>query len=131
LGNQGEFFSKGKKLCFTGRCILPSGNWCLKRSGINLTPKGNWPKNTIANPKKRLFQLEINGLRAEEALEKVDRFISDSLLNGFDEIIIYHGVGTGKLSYAVKEFLKSHPSVKSFEVAPMELGGFGATVVKL
>ncbi len=44
---------------------------------------------------------------------------------------IYHGIGTGKLAYAVREFLKTHPSVESFKDAPPNQGGFGATLVKL
>jgi DNA mismatch repair protein MutS2 len=61
----------------------------------------------------------------------MDKFLSDALLQGFDEVLIYHGIGTGKLSYAVKEFLKEHPSVKSFADAPAHMGGFGAKVVRL
>jgi DNA mismatch repair protein MutS2 len=41
------------------------------------------------------------------------------------------GIGTGKLAYAVKEFLKGHPSVKSFSDAPAHMGVFGAKVVRL
>ncbi|DAB31429.1 MAG TPA: hypothetical protein CFH79_09220 [Sulfurospirillum sp. UBA11407] len=44
---------------------------------------------------------------------------------------MFHGIGTGKLAYAVKTFLKSHPSVVSFCDAPPNQGGFGATIVRL
>ena len=70
-------------------------------------------------------------MRADEACEVLDKFLSDALINGWDEVIIYHGIGTGKLSYAVKNFLKAHPRVKSFEDAPQHLGGFGAKIVSL
>jgi len=70
-------------------------------------------------------------MRAEEATEVLDKFISDALINGWDEVIVYHGIGTGKLSYAVKEFLKAHPRVKKFEDAPQHMGGFGAKIVSL
>ncbi len=73
----------------------------------------------------------MHGLRSDEAIEKLDKFLSDSLINGFDEVLVYHGIGTGKLAYAVKTFLKSHPKVVSFSDAPPNLGGFGATVVRL
>jgi len=75
--------------------------------------------------------LDLHGLRADEAIEKTDKFLSDALLNGFDEVQIYHGVGTGKLAYAVKNFLKTHPSVKEFFDAPANKGGAGATIVRL
>ncbi len=75
--------------------------------------------------------LDLHGMRAEEAEEAMDRFLSDALLQGWDEVVIYHGIGTGKLSYAVKNFLKAHPSVKSFDDAPQNMGGFGAKVIRL
>ncbi|WP_456451120.1 endonuclease MutS2 [Hydrogenimonas sp.] len=105
----------------------------LKRSG-------NPPKA----PKKRKVEvklqresatasvkLDLHGLRAEEAVERLDKFLSDALLAGFDEVLVYHGIGTGKLAYAVRQFLKEHPSVKSFSDAPQHMGGFGATLVTL
>ncbi|MEA1920076.1 MAG: endonuclease MutS2 [Campylobacterota bacterium] len=81
--------------------------------------------------KRSGLKLDLHGLRAVEAEEKLDKFISDALLQGWDEVLIYHGIGTGKLSYAVKEFLKAHPSVKGFSDAPQHMGGFGAKVVSL
>ena len=101
-----------------------------------LKPSGNLPKkikpsHTAQIEQKSGLKLDLHGLRGEEACEKADKFLSDALLQGFDEVIIYHGIGTGKLSYAVKEFLKVHPSVKSFTDAPQHLGGFGAKIVRL
>lgn len=85
----------------------------------------------IEKPTNPSVILDLHGLRAEDALKKLDKFISDSLVIGFDEILIKHGIGTGKLAYAVKEFLKSHPSVKSFNDGLPNEGGFGCKVVKL
>ncbi len=81
--------------------------------------------------KKSGLKCDLHGKRAEEAIEIADKFISDALINGWDEVLIYHGIGTGKLAFAIKEFLKSHPKVKSFEDAPLNMGGFGAKLVKL
>ncbi|WP_261517849.1 endonuclease MutS2 [Campylobacter lanienae] len=75
--------------------------------------------------------IDLHGLRSDEAIEKLDKFISDALIAGFDEVLIKHGIGTGKLAYAVKEFLKSHPSVKAFKDGAPSEGGFGSKVVKL
>jgi DNA mismatch repair protein MutS2 len=101
----------------------------LKRSGN--PPKINKPKVNIEKPQKASIKLDLHGLRGEEAVEKLDKFLSDALISGFDEVLVYHGIGTGKLSYAVKEFLKRHPSVKGFEDAPPSMGGFGAKIIKL
>ena len=103
---------------------------------FDLKPSGNLPKrqkttHTAQIEQKSGLKLDLHGLRGEEACERMDKFLSDALLQGFDEVIIYHGIGTGKLSYAVKEFLKVHPSVKSFTDAPQHLGGFGAKIVSL
>ena len=88
--------------------------------------------NIKLNMEKRSgLKCDLHGMRADEACEVVDKFLSDALINGWDEVIIYHGIGTGKLSYAIKNFLIAHPRVKKFEDAPQHLGGFGAKVVTL
>jgi len=81
--------------------------------------------------KKAGLKCDLHGMRADEATEVLDKFLNDALINGWDEVIVYHGIGTGKLSYAVKEFLKTHPRVKGFEDAPQHMGGFGAKMVYL
>jgi len=102
----------------------------LKPAGKQPKPR---PKVQVTNKVERRsgLKLDLHGLRAEEAREKLDVFLSDALIQGWDEVIIYHGIGTGKLAHAVKEFLKAHPSVKRFEDAPPQLGGFGAKIVYL
>ena len=107
----------------------------VKRS--ELKPSGNLPKKRTKTQvshkveRRSGLKLDLHGLRAEEAEEQMDKFLSDALIDGWDEVIIYHGIGTGKLSYAVKNFLKAHPKVKSFEDAPQHMGGFGAKIVRL
>lgn len=86
---------------------------------------------TLQVEKKAGLKCDLHGLRAEEAIEILDKFLSDALLNGWDEVIVYHGIGTGKLAYAVKEFLKQHLKVKGFVDAPAHMGGYGAKVVSL
>ncbi|QOP46030.1 endonuclease MutS2 [Sulfurimonas paralvinellae] len=81
--------------------------------------------------KKAGLKCDLHGMRADEATEVLDKFLNDALINGWDEVLVYHGIGTGKLSYAVKEFLKTHPRVKGFDDAPQHMGGFGAKVVYL
>ncbi len=86
---------------------------------------------TYQRPSNASLTLDLHGLRSEEALDKLDKFLSTSLLAGFDEVLVYTGIGTGRLSAVVKEFLEAHPSVKSFSDAPLNMGGFGAKVIKL
>lgn len=84
----------------------------------------------IKNTKSCNISLDLHGKRVEEALELLDSYISDCLLAGYDEVLIYHGIGAGVLANVVKEFLSSHPKVKSFCDAPASSGGFGAKVVR-
>ena len=104
----------------------------LKRSGNE--PKVKVKKTvtvTVQKPDSGHVKLDLHGQRADEAIDNLDKFISDALIAGFDEILVYHGIGTGKLSYAVKKFLDSHPKVKGYEDAHPAQGGFGAKVIKL
>ncbi|PAF52574.1 endonuclease MutS2 [Helicobacter sp. 13S00477-4] len=88
-------------------------------------------KIQFQNPKNANISIDLHGLRSEEAIEKLDKFLSDALIAGFDEVIIYHGIGTGKLSFVIKNFLSTHPKVIDFNDAPPQMGGFGAKIVKL
>ena len=103
----------------------------LKRSGNPLPKPKKKVSLSVAKPQSGDIKLDLHGQRAEEAIENLDKFISDALLAGFEEVLVYHGIGTGKLAFAVKEFLKKHPKVKSFEDAHPSSGGFGAKVIKL
>ncbi|MBO7369983.1 MAG: endonuclease MutS2 [Campylobacter sp.] len=102
----------------------------LKRSGNTPPPKPNSVNIKVQKPQTASVVLDLHGLRAEEAIERLDKFISQSLVMGFDEVIIKHGIGTGKLAFAVKEFLKSHPSVKEFRDGTPSEGGFGSKIVR-
>jgi len=105
----------------------------------DLRPSGNQIKPivkkkatvSVEKPQTGHVKLDLHGLRGEESVEKLDKFISDSLIAGFDEVLVYHGIGTGKLSKIVKDFLIKHPKVKSFSDAHPSQGGFGAKVIKL
>ncbi len=104
----------------------------LRRSGPPATrPKKTKAQIRVQKPQSANVTLDLHGLRAEEAIERTDKFLSDALIAGYDEVLIYHGVGSGKLAWAIKEFLKGHPKVRSFHDAPPNMGGMGATVVRL
>lgn len=88
-------------------------------------------KINTQKPQSAQISLDLHGLRADEAIEKLDKFISDALIIGYDEILVYHGIGTGVLSRVVKEFLGEHSHVTDIIDAPINMGGFGATLAKL
>ncbi|MGP2655606.1 endonuclease MutS2 [Malaciobacter sp. WC5094] len=105
----------------------------LQRSG-NPPKIKTPPKKATVNvqkPDSGHVKLDLHGQRSDEAVDNLDKFLSDALIAGFDEVLVYHGIGTGKLSYAVKKFLDSHPKVKAYTDAHPSQGGFGAKVIKL
>lgn len=94
-------------------------------------PKTPKSKVSIIKEKRGNIKLDLHGQRVEEALENLEQFISDAIIEGFEEILVYHGIGSGKLANAVKSFLKTYPKKLEFYDAPTKLGGFGATIIKL
>jgi len=75
--------------------------------------------------------IKVIGLRVEEALPKVDKFIDQALFHGLEKVQIIHGVGSGRLKNAIGQFLKSHQGVKHFSPGDGMTGGQGITVVEL
>jgi DNA mismatch repair protein MutS2 len=76
-------------------------------------------------------ELDLRGLRAEEALAEVERFIDTAVLNNLAEVTIIHGRGTGRLQEAVRENLAKDSRVASFAFSAQGEGGTGSTKVKL
>lgn len=76
-------------------------------------------------------RLNIIGLRVDEALFELDRFIDRASLEGFSSVCIIHGLGTGALKQAVARFLKDHPLVRTFRLGAPQEGGAGVTVAEL
>jgi DNA mismatch repair protein MutS2 len=74
--------------------------------------------------------VDLRGERYEEAMIRLSNFIDSALLAGHGQVTIIHGHGTGALRTGVQKFLKKHPSVVSFEFAPYNMGGNGATIAK-
>ena len=76
-------------------------------------------------------ELNVIGLNADEALDRVDRFLDQAYLAGVESVLIVHGHGKGVLRGAIARFLERHPQAAQFSPAPPGKGGSGATVVKL
>ena len=76
-------------------------------------------------------QLKLIGMRVDEAMPLVDKFLDDAFLADAANIRIVHGFGQGRLRAAVRDLLKSHPHVTGFRDGAPNEGGAGATVVDL
>ncbi len=78
-----------------------------------------------------LRELNVIGLRVDEALPKVDKFLDDALIREYDRVHIIHGKGSGKLREAIQSHLKGHRWVKGFRGAGLNEGGSAITIVEL
>ncbi|CQR24112.1 mismatch repair ATPase [Streptococcus varani] len=84
-----------------------------------------------ANVKGPKARLDLRGKRYEEAMQELDEFIDQALLNNMAQVDIVHGIGTGVIREAVTKYLRSNRNVKEFGYAPQNAGGSGCTIVTL
>ena len=77
------------------------------------------------------LQLDIRGLRAQEAEDAVERQLDRALVNGSSRLEIIHGTGGGVLQKMVRDYLSKREEVQSASFARPEEGGFGKTIVEL
>ena len=82
----------------------------------------------VSAPNRRL---DARGLRVEELLREVDRFLDRLYADGAPDASILHGHGTGALKQALREHLARSPYVKSFRPADSNEGGDAVTIVSL
>jgi len=79
----------------------------------------------------RTKEVDLRGMRAEEAVDAVTVALDEAMSSGRVRVRIIHGLGTGALRKAVREYLHSSPYVDRYEPAPSSEGGAGATVAYL
>jgi len=103
-----------------------------------LKRRGDTPNIKVPQKKKEVkvhveksgasVSVKLLGMYADEALDTVDKFLSDALVNGLNEVQIIHGTGGGVLSKLVIDYLKHHPKIHKFYRMP---GNLGITIVEL
>jgi len=76
-------------------------------------------------------RLDLRGCTVEEALERLDRHLDAASLATLPWVHIVHGKGTGALRRAVRDFLRTHPLVRSYRPGADGEGGEGVTVATL
>jgi len=92
-------------------------------------PKPKPPKVTSTVEKSGAsVSIKLLGMFGDEAIDRVDKFLSDALVNGLNEVEIIHGTGSGILARLVTEYLQQHPKIQKFYRIP---GNLGATIVEL
>lgn len=78
---------------------------------------------------KATSEINLIGLRVEQANIDLSKFVDNALLNGLDQIRIIHGFGTGALREMTHNYLKKNKHVKEYHFAEYNQGGQGATIV--
>ena len=105
----------------------------LEKSTDDKIQTASTPIVGFGGPKPRdlNYEISLRGMRAEEALSVLDKYLDDAILAGFSRVEVVHGRGGGILKKIVAEQLEAHPNVKGFHTPPPEKGGAGVTIVEL
>lgn len=104
---------------------------------VKVQEEAQKPKKRQVNVVKKVqsngprARLDLRGKRYEEAVQELDAFIDQALLNNMSQVDIIHGIGTGVIRDAVTKYLRRNKHVKSFEYAPQTAGGSGCTIATL
>ncbi|MCA2000395.1 MAG: endonuclease MutS2 [Chloroflexi bacterium] len=106
-----------------------------EKQTANDSPKtfSRQPSSTVHRPPSTSpgIEVDLRGLMADDALDKLERYLEQAFLAGLPWVRIIHGKGTGRLRQAVREALRGHEYVQSFEEGGDKEGGGGVTVAKL
>ena len=75
--------------------------------------------------------IDVRGMRGDEAIQAVTYFIDDAILLGVSRVRILHGTGNGILRTLIRDYLRTVPGVSHFQDEHVQFGGAGITVVDL
>jgi DNA mismatch repair protein MutS2 len=125
-GNRAEIDVRGKRIQAKVKELRVIGG------PASSPPKGKVRVNVDLKPREgMLSELNVIGMTVDQALDRVSRFLDDTLVTDLHEVRIVHGHGTGQLRKGIAAFLKTHPQVQKYYAAPDNQGGGGATIVEL
>ena len=104
-------------------------NFWMRSSELEPVEEGPSPPVPVDVPVPGEIPLELNliGMRVEEAEDALERFLDHAVLASCKEVLVIHGHGTGRLKRGVRAFLKTHPLVRSFHPDERD----GATIVEM
>jgi DNA mismatch repair protein MutS2 len=89
-------------------------------------------RSTMEDRRQNFHQdLDVRGMRGDEAIDTVMHFIDDAILIGMSRVRILHGTGTGILRQLIRQYLNTVPNVKKAKDEHVQFGGAGITVVDL
>ncbi len=121
------------KIIEAGRLIKGTYNLAaLQQSNQSIIDKK--PSNatrTVVDEHRAQFrpELDLRGMRADEAYDKLVHFIDDAILVGIRDIRVLHGKGNGILRETVRQYCATVPNIQNFKDEHVQFGGSGITVV--
>jgi DNA mismatch repair protein MutS2 len=123
-GNRAEVDVRGKRIQAKTRELKVIGGPAVTPAKVRV--------NVDLKPREgMLSELNVIGMTVDQAIDRVSRFLDDTLVTDLHEVRIVHGHGTGQLRKGIQKFLKDHPHVQKYYAAPENQGGGGATIVEL
>jgi DNA mismatch repair protein MutS2 len=126
-GKQAEIDVKGKRLRAPLRDLRAIG-----RTEPSESQPARVKVNVDLRPREgSLSEVNVIGCTVDEAIARVEKFLDESTVSDQQVVRIIHGHGTGQLRRGLAAFLKEHPLVAKFDLAPTNQGGGGVTVVEL
>ena len=94
--------------------------------------EGRMTRRTIDDRTKNFKQdLDVRGMRGDEALHAVMHFIDDAILVGVPRVRILHGKGNGILRQLIRQYLSSVPNITAYRDEHVQFGGAGITVADI
>lgn len=136
VGSYGTVQSANPK---KGECFVSFGNMRLAVRERDLytddscVPEKQTPSVSVKVEREGGFKNEINviGLRREEAIDAVSEFIDSAVVYGATELRIVHGKGQKILRSAVHDTLRNSKAVKSYRLGKYGEGEDGVTIVTM
>jgi DNA mismatch repair protein MutS2 len=126
-GKHAEIDVKGKRLRAPLRDLRPIG----KAERPEAQPARVKVSVDLQPREGSLSEVNVIGCTVDEAIARVEKFLDESTVSDQQVVRIIHGHGTGQLRRGLAAFLKEHPLVAKFDLAPTNQGGGGVTVVEL
>lgn len=103
-----------------------------KQEAVKSTFVSSQTQDNIYEKKLNFKQdIDVRGMRGDEALQAITYFVDDAILVGMDRVRILHGTGTGILRTLIRQYLQTVPGVRHFADEHVQFGGAGITIVDL
>lgn len=103
-----------------------------KKQGEEVSFVSRQTQNQVREKHLQFHQdIDVRGMRGEEALQAVSYFIDDAILVGASRVRILHGTGSGILRQLIRQYLGTIRAVTSAKDEHVQFGGAGITVVEL